>query len=361
MLTKKIRDFYNRHRFVRALDAIVKSAVVLSGPVIADVALEMFVSSKPVYAQEIKSRKNLAEVKKPKNVLKPSNLSYQHKYQNLIQASLDPENFKNLNDLFHKVKKRVNPGKKHTKKQAIQVLDEITIFLMREKTQIPRNLRCHYYSSFCLAAGEYAGLDLEPFFIPTRGYKQAHMLLRCATSDNELFLYDPAFGGEKDIVFYQKYFNLAECNAYPKVLNEEEFDAAQLSNIGVTWHNKGKYEKAAEFYVQALESDPDYAPAHNNLGVAYAKLGRYDEAIACYKEALNIDSDYSAALNNLAIAFYRMSKFDQAIEFFDKAIKANPKNTGAYNNKGLMLQKIGRKKEAFECFSRVVELKQKIK
>jgi len=262
---------------------------------------------------------------------------------------------------IHKVKKRVNPGKKHTKKQAIQVLDEITIFLMREKTQIPRNLRCHYYSSFCLAAGEYAGLDLEPFFIPTRGYKQAHMLLRCATSDNELFLYDPAFGGEKDIVFYQKYFNLAECNAYPKVLNEEEFDAAQLSNIGVTWHNKGKYEKAAEFYVQALESDPDYAPAHNNLGVAYAKLGRYDEAIACYKEALNIDSDYSAALNNLAIAFYRMSKFDQAIEFFDKAIKANPKNTGAYNNKGLMLQKIGRKKEAFECFSRVVELKQKIK
>ena len=350
MLTKKIRELYNKHKLARAVDTVIKSTALISASAISAQVLAVLTVPQAVHAKESQTNKLFRQPLK----------RYQLSYNNLISKTLNQKDFQNLNVLLGKAKKQIKPRKSFTKEQAVEYLDEILNIIKKEEHLIPEEFagkRCHVYSSFFLGTGEHAGMRLAPFYIPQR-HMQPHLLLRCEPCDDKPFLYDPLFGGVKDASFYESYFDLSGYSDNPKILDYKEFNAVQLTNIGATWHEKGEYEKAADFYAQALRSNPDYAPAHNNLGVVHAKLGRYAEAIACYEEAISLSQDYSAAFNNQAISYFRMGKFDKALEFFDKAIKADPKNIRAYNNKGAVLYEIGREKAAFECFSKVVELKQ---
>ena len=72
----------------------------------------------------------------------------------------------------------------------------------------------------------------------------------------------------------------------------------EIATISV-WrgHGKGDYDKAIEYYEQALASDlktfgpdhPNVATDRNNLGVAWDSKGDYDKAIEYYEQALASD------------------------------------------------------------------------
>ncbi len=67
-------------------------------------------------------------------------------------------------------------------------------------------------------------------------------------------------------------------------------------------------EEAADYYREAVETQPDAAVLHNNLGAFLFGQGRRQEAISSFRRALDLKPDYPAAKSNLDRASPRQVK-----------------------------------------------------
>ena len=63
------------------------------------------------------------------------------------------------------------------------------------------------------------------------------------------------------------------------------------------------------------------------MGTIYEKKGRPDEAINYYLKALQINPDYYGALNNLGLISYNQGAYDRAVLYFKRALKTGSKKT----------------------------------
>ena len=61
----------------------------------------------------------------------------------------------------------------------------------------------------------------------------------------------------------------------------------------------GKADKALPNFIQAIKIKPTLAEAYNGAGAALIRLGETRKAAAFFREAVQIDPDYAAAQNNL--------------------------------------------------------------
>ena len=120
--------------------------------------------------------------------------------------------------------------------------------------------------------------------------------------------------------------------------------ATYRNNLGATWKAKGDYDKAIEYYEMALKSDlnnfgedhPKVATRWNNLGEAWRAKGKYDKAIEYYEKALKSDlnnfgdnhPNIAAHRNNLGVAWNAKGEHDKAIEYIEKALESDIKTFG---------------------------------
>ena len=120
--------------------------------------------------------------------------------------------------------------------------------------------------------------------------------------------------------------------------------ATYRNNLGATWKAKGDYDKAIEYYEMALKSDlnnfgenhPKVATRWNNLGEAWRAKGKYDKAIEYYEKALKSDlnnfgddhPNIAAHRNNLGVAWSAKGEHDKAIEYIEKALESDIKTFG---------------------------------
>ncbi len=72
----------------------------------------------------------------------------------------------------------------------------------------------------------------------------------------------------------------------------EPFQKAVAYNINGRFHaDQGNYEKAREFYDQAVEIEPYYIEPTSNKAVTYEKEGKWDKALDSYTKALALDKN----------------------------------------------------------------------
>jgi eukaryotic-like serine/threonine-protein kinase len=99
--------------------------------------------------------------------------------------------------------------------------------------------------------------------------------------------------------------------------------------------------KAIEYFNQALEKDPGYAPAYAGLTDAYLILSQYGaaspadsfpQAIAAAKKAIELDDTLAEAHTSLAcsLAYYDFD-FEQSVKEFERAIQLNPNYATAHH------------------------------
>lgn len=70
----------------------------------------------------------------------------------------------------------------------------------------------------------------------------------------------------------------------------EPYQAALLYNqMGRYYATLGKYDKAREFYDQAVTIDPYYIEGTTNKGLTYEKEGKWDKALEAYRQTLALD------------------------------------------------------------------------
>ena len=126
--------------------------------------------------------------------------------------------------------------------------------------------------------------------------------------------------------------------------------------------------RARDYFREAIEKDPTYAPAHSGLGDAYAQMGStgYDVmppresmplAKAAAANALKIDdtlAEAHAALGYVALVYDW--DWPAAEREFARAIELNPTYATAYQWRGELLMARARHEEATGAFQRALEL-----
>ena len=91
-----------------------------------------------------------------------------------------------------------------------------------------------------------------------------------------------------------------------------------LTTLGYFYLLKGNYEKALYYSNQALEDEPEHAPALDNLGQIYYKQNELEKAEGYFLKALEykdmVDSKYF-----LGLIYEKQGNKDKAREYFGKA------------------------------------------
>jgi len=99
----------------------------------------------------------------------------------------------------------------------------------------------------------------------------------------------------------------------------------------------------------ALEADPEDAPAHLYLGNLYAGLGRVDEAVEHWESAVRLDPSLSVAHRNLGLTSWkRDNDLTAAVERYRAAIEARPDDQTLYRDLAGVLIDQGQAARAIE-------------
>lgn len=87
----------------------------------------------------------------------------------------------------------------------------------------------------------------------------------------------------------------------------------------------GDYQKAIEYYEQAVKINPDSAPAYNALGLAHhAQKDKLTNVVWFFHVALDIDPLYTDAESNLCRVYYEHGLFEEAEQSCLKALALDP-------------------------------------
>ncbi len=85
------------------------------------------------------------------------------------------------------------------------------------------------------------------------------------------------------------------------------------------------YEKAADLFIKALDSDKNNPNILNNIGLCYSKLAKDDLAEEYFIKALSFNSKAVQTYINLADVYFRNKKIADAINLLENGVTLMPK------------------------------------
>jgi len=131
------------------------------------------------------------------------------------------------------------------------------------------------------------------------------------------------------------------------------------------------YNKALEFFSEALDQKKDLADVNNFMGLIQHEQGNFSEAIKYFERALKTNSRYTEALLNLSILYNDMGEYDKAKKLVARSKKDSKKTKTAMDpfiraklaNKhaevGDWYHGIGAYKQAVDEYQKALELEEK--
>lgn len=138
----------------------------------------------------------------------------------------------------------------------------------------------------------------------------------------------------KELYGEEKYSEAMESFAEAEETGLKNFSAAELYYyMGNCCIKAENYEKAIDYQLKSLESDPEYFGAWVSLGVAYRKTGNRERALECYETALESDpmtADSVPLYISLGAVYLEMRKPISAVSYLEKAQELSPNNPDAY-------------------------------
>jgi TolB-like protein/DNA-binding winged helix-turn-helix (wHTH) protein/Flp pilus assembly protein TadD len=143
-----------------------------------------------------------------------------------------------------------------------------------------------------------------------------------------------------------------------KVVNPKAYESYLKGRYFWNKRTADGLKVALAYFNQAIDEDPNYAPAHSGLADTYALLGDWQYAVMTPKEALpkakaaaikalELDSALGEAHNSLAFCLDAFTwDFDSAGKEFQRAIELNPSYATAHHWYAWHLSVLGRYDEA---------------
>ena len=106
---------------------------------------------------------------------------------------------------------------------------------------------------------------------------------------------------------------------------------------GITFAQKGEYDKAIEHFSNAIGLNPQLPWAFNNRSISYWRQGNYNRAIQDATRAIELGPNYAHGYQSRGVAYWHQGIYNRAIQDFNKVLELDPSNTFAYFNRGLSM------------------------
>ena len=148
-------------------------------------------------------------------------------------------------------------------------------------------------------------------------------------------------------------------NCFKEAIEIQPEDAPALANLGLAYEMTGNHEEALAACQRATEINPDYDVAWTNLGKVNFSLKRNEDGMAAFKKALELNEDSAMHWSNLGTGYVMTQDPESAVDAFKKAIELDRKNIDALFNLGVTYQSIKQFSNAKEMFERVLQINPK--
>ncbi|MEK6646173.1 MAG: tetratricopeptide repeat protein [Candidatus Firestonebacteria bacterium] len=187
----------------------------------------------------------------------------------------------------------------------------------------------------------------------------------------------------------KKYLVSALFVAKPKKIEAEEI-ASGLNKQGITYYDRGKYEKAILSWKKAIKLDSNMANLYRNISIAHRKIEKlkksdfyisksikkdpqfsdayytaiitelekhnFEKALSLAKKSVQIDPNNLEKKYSTAYCYWKMEEYQQTINICKEIIKINSKHIRAHYVLSLCLEEIGEGLTAAEEFNKFLEL-----
>lgn len=122
-------------------------------------------------------------------------------------------------------------------------------------------------------------------------------------------------------------------------------------NLAYTEVELGEFEKAIEFYTEAIKEDSQDTNSYINRGTLELKLKRYDEAYDDFTMALSFDTTNHNVYAHLGDLKLEMQEYNKAIGFYNKSTEIYPNNPQIYCNLAFAKTQLGNKEGAIDNYT----------
>ncbi|MBQ0788579.1 MAG: tetratricopeptide repeat protein, partial [Oceanihabitans sp.] len=103
-----------------------------------------------------------------------------------------------------------------------------------------------------------------------------------------------------------------------KTANGFSFETQEAENINddaIEFSKKGKYKKAEQTFLRALQIEPNNVTILSNLGLNLSLVGDYYGAINYYQKSYKLsDSTHHIAAINLGLAYYNIESYKKGVD-----------------------------------------------
>ncbi|HEV2380438.1 MAG TPA: tetratricopeptide repeat protein [Terriglobia bacterium] len=143
---------------------------------------------------------------------------------------------------------------------------------------------------------------------------------------------------------------------FRQALELDPESAPARSDLGLVLARQNDPQSAEQELKKAIALDPKLVLAYNALGTVYMEEGHVSEGKEAFQQAIRIDPQYAEAKNNLGTLYAKLGKSADAISLFEEAVEDSPQYSQAYLNWGLVLASQGNLTEAKPLFEKALHL-----
>ncbi|MEB3340189.1 tetratricopeptide repeat protein [Okeania sp.] len=146
---------------------------------------------------------------------------------------------------------------------------------------------------------------------------------------------------------------------YIKAINQQPNLAESYANLGSIYAQQKQWQLAIECYREAIGIKPNIPGFYRNLGKIWQELGKVELARDCQEQALTLEAYYPQASEYLKQGknCLENDEIEEAIAYFQKAIELNPFLANAYQNLGDISLKTKDFNGAINYYQKAIELK----
>lgn len=131
--------------------------------------------------------------------------------------------------------------------------------------------------------------------------------------------------------------------------------AVRANDLGIKYLNFD-LPRAFRAFLDAVDLDHTFAPAHNNLGLTRLELGDLDNSIRDLNQALSLDETMDAAYTNRGLARLELNRPEEAYQDFLRAISIAPTDATHHNNAGVLFLDFAEPGLALRFFDQAISL-----
>ncbi len=130
-----------------------------------------------------------------------------------------------------------------------------------------------------------------------------------------------------------------------------------LVNYARILYREGHLDEASAMLDQVSEENRTTTESYFNTRGLLAMAGEeYEKAIEYFLRAIDINPENYYVLNNLGLALIRTGDFQEAKTHLEKAVEQDPQEAFIYNNLGIVYENLNQLEAARESYERAVEL-----